>query len=59
MIINSPLNLVYERIAGLALAGPGSRGYTRCIDHVGGRRHGAMGFKVRKESQQNGLKSLG
>jgi hypothetical protein len=59
MIINSFLNLMYEHIAGLALVGLGSRGYTRCINHVGGRRDGTMGFKVWKKSQQNGLKSLG
>jgi len=52
MVVDHPLNLIYERVVGLDLTGPGSRGCMRHIDHGGGRRHDATGFKVWNKNQQ-------
>ena len=51
MVVDCPLNLIYERVAGLDLAGLGSRGCMWHIDHGGGRRHDATEFKVQWDSR--------
>jgi len=46
MVVHCLLDLIYKCIAGHALAGLGSRGYLRYVDHVEGKRHFVIGFKA-------------